>query len=233
MARRLCVIIHAPFEGPGSIADWADMNGVLPQSVPVYEGAALPRASEVDMMVVMGGPMGVNDRDIYPWLAHEMELLSAVIELRKPVLGICLGAQLIAATLGAEVTPNREREIGWYPIGLENRTAAVRFFPNAPTEHTVFHWHGDTFALPDGAVRIARSEACENQGFLYRDHVLALQYHLETTAESLASMVDNSSDYETPGAYVSGRKDLLDGLERHGATNRNIMFGVLDALAAW
>ncbi|HUX12545.1 MAG TPA: type 1 glutamine amidotransferase, partial [Spirochaetia bacterium] len=220
------------FEGPGSIADWADLNGVLPQSVPMYEGGILPRASDVDLVVVMGGSMGANDVENFPWLVPEREFLAEVIELRKPVLGICLGAQLIASALGAAVTPNREREIGWYPVELEHHGAAFDLFPGAPAVHTVLHWHGDTFALPERAVRIARSKACDNQGFLYRDHVLALQYHLETTAESLASMVDNSSDYLAPGTYVSGRKELLDGFERHGSTNRQIMFGVLDALAA-
>ena len=134
----------------------------------------------------MGGPMGIYDHEEHPWLMAEKKIIRQAIDGGKTVLGICLGAQLIADVLGANVYPGPQKEIGWFPI--QRADDAPDFLPD---ELTVFHWHGDTFEIPDGAIRLASSEACENQGFVYNDRVVALQFHMETTPESMEALIEN------------------------------------------
>ena len=171
--------------------------------------------SDVDGLIVMGGPMGITDYDEFPWLAAEKAFIKELIEHNKPVLGICLGAQLIADVLGAEVRPAKNKEIGFYqcrasvplaflsPADLPkagNDRDGRSTFPLI--EFMAFHWHGDTFDIPDGAVRLASSEATENQAFLYKDNVLALQFHLETTEENLLKLYKNASDEITDAPFI-------------------------------
>ncbi len=191
---------HVPFEGLGCIEPWLAENGHAVTCTRLWAGdlfpsigkkqqaltQAAPNLGNVDGLIVMGGPMGIYDTDQHPWLAAEKAFIKEIIDQNKPVLGICLGAQLIADVLGAEVLPGQNKEIGFYPLAGDGE--------HFPEEFMAFHWHGDTFDIPDGAVRLASSEATENQAFLYKDNVLALQFHLETTEESLMALYENCSD---------------------------------------
>lgn len=176
---------HHPEEGPGYVEDWALENGRTVEIAPVYKNGRLPAVSEFDWLVVLGGPMSVYEENEHPWLAKEKALIVQAIEHHKPVVGICLGAQLIAAALGARVYPHGCREIGWFPVTLTEKARASFYFDFLPRSFSVFHWHQDTFDLPDGAFRIASSEACLNQGFQVGDRVLGFQFHMEMTAAML------------------------------------------------
>lgn len=140
---------------------------------------AIPDVSSYDALIILGGPMNVDETHLYPHLKTECHLIEKAIKLNKPVLGICLGAQLIAKSLGAKVFRNKKKEIGWTTI---KKLGAARHFSGfhdfKPCED-VFQWHGDTFELPQGAHHLASSELCENQAFLYGKNVLGLQFHLE------------------------------------------------------
>jgi GMP synthase (glutamine-hydrolysing) len=136
----------------------------------------------------MGGSMGIYDHAEHPWLVKEKEFIRTAIAAQKPVLGICLGAQLIADVLGTRVYSGLQKEIGWFPIHRAENTTEL-----LPTEQTVFHWHGDTFDCPNGATCLASTPTCPNQGFIYKNHVVALQFHLETTPESMQSIIENST----------------------------------------
>ncbi|MBM4001349.1 MAG: amidotransferase [Planctomycetes bacterium] len=190
---------HVPFEGLGTIEAYLVGSGHFVQAARLYDRAALPSTGEFDWLIVMGGPMGVRDEVRYPWLVEEKRLIERAIRDEKRVLGICLGAQLIANVLGAPVYPNGCREIGWYPVTRAPEAEQSPFGSAIPPTLDAFHWHGDTFDLPTGAVHLAASAACARQAFSYGPRVLALQFHLESTPESVASLIENC-----PGDLDSG-----------------------------
>ena len=191
---RIHWIQHVAFEGLGCIGPWLEQNGHEVTCSRLWAGEEFPMSGNIDGLVVMGGPMGVYDEAIYPWLAAEKSFIKQMIDQEKPVLGICLGAQLIAEVLGSKVWKNDHKEIGFFPM--------VGKPPILPTEFTAFHWHGDTFGIPAGAVRLASSEATENQAFLYKDNVLALQFHLETTEASLMQLYENATGELTDAPFI-------------------------------
>ncbi len=185
---------HVPFEGLGCIEPWLAEGCHAVTCTQLWNGALLPPSEGVDGLIVMGGPMGVYDEAVYPWLAAEKAFIKQIIAQNKPVLGICLGAQLIVEVLGAPVTKNWQREIGFFPVRGDESLF--------PAEFMAFHWHGDTFGIPDGAVHLASSAACESQAFVYKDNVLALQFHLETTEASLLALYENGKDEITAGSFM-------------------------------
>lgn len=225
---RVHFLKHVPYEGPGSIADWAEQRGHAFSGTELHAGQALPAQEEIDALVVMGGPMGVADEAQHPWLAPEKRYLRRWIERGRPVLGVCLGAQLIAAVMGARVTRNPHIEIGWYPIRRLPQISMTAYDGILPPTLEVFHWHGDTFGIPDGAIPIAASEACFNQGFVYRDRVLALQFHLEMDEPTLREMLDQTEQSLAPAPYVQSAEEMLARPERFRAM-RSRLFNLLDA----
>ncbi len=220
---------HVGFEGLGSIEKWAREKGHALSCTRLFAGELLPALDLFDLLIVMGGPMGVHDQDEFSWLQGEKDFLRRVIAAGKPVLGVCLGAQLLADVLGAQVTANKEKEIGWFPVervsnvpeGLED------VLPACPT---VFHWHGDTFSLPEKAVRLYSSAACVNQAFVYEKRVIGLQFHLETTPTSAASLVENCRDELVSAPWIQTEEEILAGGARCGEIN-GWMGALLDYLA--
>ncbi|PKL39888.1 MAG: amidotransferase [Spirochaetae bacterium HGW-Spirochaetae-1] len=202
-------IQHVPFEGPAHAAVILRELGMPLSGTRVYAGEALPDPGGVEFLLVMGGPMGVHDGDRYPWLKEEMLFIEKCISRGATVLGICLGAQLIAHVMGAQVRKNPYREIGWFPVTsvpLTDTGPASRLV--LPQRFTAFHWHGDTFDIPRGAVHLARSEACENQAFIYDDRVLGLQFHLESTPESVDLLIENARHELDGSAWVQDAREL-------------------------
>jgi len=219
---------HVPFEGLGSIEAWLQNADYEISTTKFYESAKLPSADEIDLLVIMGGPMSVNDEEEFPWLPLEKQFIRRVIESGKLVLGICLGAQLIADAMGGEVFPNLIKEIGWFPIRPVAKNSNTSFVFPESTE--VFHWHSETFSLPPGAVRIAESSGCRNQAFQIGKSVIGIQFHLETTPESTRELVFNCRDVLVPSCYVQCEEDILSqSLESCSATNQ-LMGNVLSYL---
>lgn len=205
---RVHYLQHVPFEGLGSIQEWLEEEGCEVTATKLYESSTLPTPADFDLLIILGGPMGVNDEEQYPWLRIEKQLIKKAIDANKAVLGICLGAQLLAASQGESVYPNRRKEIGWFPVeGIPNADDSVYTFPESLE---VFHWHGDTFDLPAGAKHIARSEACENQAFQLGDRVIGLQFHLETTEEAAQSIISNCRQELLTSIYVQPEEAILD-----------------------
>ncbi len=205
---KLHYLQHVPFEGLGYIEEWARSRNIEISCTRLFDNETLPDTDCFDWLVVMGGPMGIHDHDEHPWLAEEKRCIKEAIEAGKTIVGICLGAQLIADVLGAKVYPGPHKEIGWYPI---RRTSdAPEWFPG---EITVFHWHGDTFDLPEDAIHLASSDACKNQGFLYRGRVLALQFHMESTHQSVEDLVENCADELTVGPYIQSAMQIQSAFD--------------------
>lgn len=226
---RALFLQHVPFEGPGSIEAWLASRAAALGVTRLFANEPLPPLEDVDFVIAGGGPMSVNDEADLPWLRAEKQFIREAIERGTPVLGICLGAQLIASSLGARVHANPVREIGWFPVhATPVPDGCFRF----PSQCTVFHWHGETFDLPEGAVRLARSEACANQAFQIGRRAIGLQFHLETTPQSAASLIENSRHEMTPGLFVQTEADLAAvPAGRYPAINA-LMEQVLDYLTA-
>lgn len=217
---------HVPFENLGSIQTVLKKNGHTLTSTHLYKGDNLLSVNDLDLLIVMGGPMSVSDENIYPWLKAEKQFIKEAIKSGKKVLGICLGAQLIAEVLGAEVHKNKYREIGWFNVEITEEAAQTALSDILPDSFEAFHWHGDTFEIPAGAIHIAQSEACKNQGFIFDNRVLALQFHLETTPESAEALLKNCRDELDGSKYVQNEKEIYSDREKFLKIN-SVMTSVL------
>ena len=206
---RAQVFEHAPFESPANLAVWLRQRGAALATTRLWAGDPLPAPEAFDWLLVMGGAMNADEEERYPWLAPEKRAIERAIAARKHVIGVCLGSQLIARVLGAKVTRNRHPEIGWFPIERAEGAQATPVGRALPARAEVFHWHGDTFALPEGAVQLARSAATEQQGFSYGDRVLALQFHPEMTRETVLAFADSSPEELVPGPWIQTREAML------------------------
>jgi GMP synthase-like glutamine amidotransferase len=181
---RVLAFRHVPFEHLGLIADALAARAIECRYVDLYESAEAPSAENVDGLIFMGGPMSVND-DL-PYIRKELRLIEEAVAQGKPVLGVCLGSQLIAKALGARVYKNAVKEIGWYPVRFTEAAGDDRLFAGLNGPELVFHWHGETFDLPPAAALLASSEACRHQAFRVGANVYGLQFHLEVTPEMIA-----------------------------------------------
>jgi len=214
-------IQHVPFEGLGSIAPWLAARGARVTSTPVFDDPVFPAADDFDWLIVMGGPMGANDDALHPWLAPEVALIAEAVAAGKVVLGICLGAQLVARALGARVYANDEPEIGWFPVGAPEGPGGDDGGPlRLPIE--ALHWHGDTFELPPGAVHLAESAGCRHQAFRVGHRVLALQFHLEMTAAGVHGMMEACRDEIRAAPFIQAEEEILGDEGRFRRINREM-----------
>lgn len=210
---QLHFIRHVSYEGLGHIRPWAEVHGFQISETRPYAGEAFPAPSTLGMLVVLGGPMGACDEDRYPWIAREKRFLEQALRAETPTLAICLGAQLMADVLGAEVRRNPQAEIGWHTIESVAEADALGatdvLTPFFTPGVEVLQWHYDTFDLPAGAVHLARSEACEQQAYSWGDHLVAVQFHPEMTWQEVATLVERDAPLPA-GEYVSDPAALLD-----------------------
>lgn len=229
---RVHAITHADFEGPGLIADWAQERGhALTQTLALTED--YPAPSDIDMLVIMGGPMAADDESSNPWLHREKHYIAEVIEADHLVLGICLGAQILAEVCGGGIGRNPVREIGWYPVTLTDAGRADPVFAGFRDGLVAGHWHGDRFDVPGSAELCLSSDACANQAFsLVGGRVVGLQFHLEWTEESVFDLVEHCATDFDGGPFVMDAAQLLEGARTHSQGCREALWGLLDAMAA-
>jgi GMP synthase (glutamine-hydrolysing) len=239
----LIVLQHLDLEGPGRIGDLARERGWRVDVRELHRGAELPTDLAPDaVLLVMGGPMGVGDVDDprFPFLAREADLLRRILPAGKPVLGVCLGAQLMAHALGAEVAPllvgdppQRHREVGWGAVGF---CAGDPVLAGLPAALEVLHWHGDTFALPAGAVRLAETLACPQQMFRYGTRAFGLQFHIEVEAAEIARWVHEDAAFVlAANGKAGGARILADTqriMPRHRPAGDRLINNLLDALTS-
>ena len=222
---RAYVLQHVPFEELGNIEPWLVQQNAEIHYCRLYANDPLPDVHDVDLLIVLGGPMSVNDKSHYPWLVAEKAFLAQAIAAEKPIVGICLGAQLIASCQGARIYSNYAKEIGWFDI---TAVAASGDVLPLPTSMHVFHWHGETFELPANAVLLANSVACNNQIFQLGKQVIGLQCHLETTEENARSMVLHCADELTGGSFIQDADAILSASEAQYQQLAEWMATVLD-----
>lgn len=245
MTIRIHALYHVDFEELSYIKQWADNRGHRITVTRFYENDPLPAQDSFDWLVVMGGPMSIHDESDFQWLADEKSFIQQSINDGKTVIGVCLGAQLIADSLGAKVAPSGIKEVGWLPIQLTEQGLAHPLLADLPkNEFTVFHWHGDGFECPKGATPIATSHTWANQGFIYQTPkhvelgtwVLGWQCHFEVTNKSMVDMVSHGQTYiqeamiDHPDSVQAADEILAIG-DTYMADNNAWLSTMLDKLA--
>lgn len=209
---RVAIIQHVPFEGPGLIGEWLRQRQFAARTFHPYAGDTLPQPDDFDLLVIMGGPMSVHDAGELPWLAAEKQLLGAAIAAGKRLLGVCLGGQLLAESLGASVRVGEQAEIGWWPMEKSPQASQSPLGRMLPQQLMALHWHGETFDLPQEALPLYRSAVCANQGFVWQERVVALQCHLESTPESVNALLDACPEDLARAGAVQDAAAIRDGL---------------------
>jgi GMP synthase-like glutamine amidotransferase len=225
---RVHILQHVIFEGIGSISQWLEAQKTVISRTRFFADEPLPSLESLDMIIAMGGPMSANDDAKLPWLPIEKQFIRDAIGGGIPVLGICLGAQLIANAMGAAVFRNPVKEIGWYPV---RSVPTPEGWFQLPESFSPFHWHGETFDLPAGAIRLAKSDACENQAFQIGRNAIGLQFHLETTLESASALIENCRDELVPGPYIQSEPELRSTPPHFYQAANSVMNDVLSYLA--
>ena len=226
---RIACFKHVSFEGPASIAGWASSRGHSLEEIDIFDGTELPKPDQFDMLLVMGGPMNIYQETEFPWLAGEKQAISDAVAEGKYIVGICLGAQLVADVLGGPVRRGNDVEIGWLPIRRSD------FCPEQlpmPEEIRVYHWHGDTFTLPPESALIASSVGCANQIFLQKEQILGLQCHLETTPESVKALIGACSNEIVDGKYIQSAEEMLNEPNATFEQMHDALFAMLDHLTS-
>lgn len=230
---------HIVGEGLGSPESWLkrhDATVTVTEFFGLAQGDAnitLPHLDEVDLLIIMGGEMSVNDEDLYPWLVVEKRWIRHFIELGKPVVGLCLGGQLIASCLGATVKKNHVKEIGWWPVRSRDVLPSTHDIFHFPNSITALSWHGDTFDLPEGALWLAESDACAHQAFQYSARVLGFQFHPEITQKNLKMFLSDNG-YDTMSqdgninTYIQTASQMLDVLEERFHPANQLLESALD-----
>jgi GMP synthase-like glutamine amidotransferase len=223
---RACVFQHIQFEDLGCIEPWLITHRYTVATTRFFAGDAIPDIDTVDFLIILGGPMSINDEHIFPWLIEEKHFTKKMMERKKPVLGICLGAQIIASALGAAVYPNREKEIGWFSIQAAQQSPDKDIF-RFPDSILVFHWHGETFDLPAGAVRLAQNAACTNQAFQIGEHAIGLQFHLEMLPRNIGAIVQHCGSELVPSKYIQQEQNILSAPPAYTMATNAVMEDVL------
>jgi len=223
------ILQHVGFENPGSIVVWAKEKQFPLSFTRFSRGESLPKPGSFDLLVVMGGPMSIFDEAEYPWIKEEKLFIKKAISSGKKVLGICLGAQFIADALGAKVFPNHDKEIGWFNLQKAGETKHPLLDEFPETTLPAFHWHGDTFETPKGAIRLFESEATKNQAFIFENRIVALQFHWEVKPENVELLLQHSAADLTPGPYVQS-PDTLQNQTEYFELSRKYLGRVTDYL---
>ena len=224
----LHILQHAPKEDPGLIREWAVLRRWELHTVHVYRGEELPEPEGAPNLMLLGGPMNIYQHRDHPWLVSEKQMLARYVEAGSHLFGICLGAQLLADILGAKVTQNSVKEMGWFPV---NFTLEARVhFPHLPESLTSLHWHGDTFSLPPDSVRLACSQGCPEQGFFWKNRVLGLQFHPEACPSSFAKFTTGDLEGIQPDEFVQDSQSLAAGYLIYPLQAKKVFFTLLDIL---
>lgn len=223
------ILQHASYEKPGSILDWLESVGHNYQIINLHQNDPLPQRKNEDALIIMGGPMNVYEENRYAWLKGEKQFIGEWIEARNRVLGICFGSQLNAAALCAIVKRNSATEIGWFKVTIDQTNLPHQYQNVFPESFIGFHWHGDTFEIPAGAISFASSEATISQGYAFKNHVIGLQFHPEITQLVMEGFIENDiDDLLSESVFVQTAEEM----QKHPGNfneNKRIMFRLLDS----
>ncbi|HEX9296386.1 MAG TPA: gamma-glutamyl-gamma-aminobutyrate hydrolase family protein [Polyangiaceae bacterium] len=235
-AAHVLVVQHVAHETPGLVEPALRAKDIERRFVRPFAGDRVPEdAADAVGLVVLGGPMGVYESERYPHLRDEMRLIERTLRAGCPVLGICLGSQLLAHVLGAAVTKGQRKEVGWHRVTLGEAALSDPLFKTVESSFVAFHWHGDRFDLPKGATHLVGSELTQNQAFRYGSYAYGLLLHLELDAEMIAGMVqafpaDLEDTGQSPEGILEGAREHLGPLSERGS---RVLAGWADLVAAY
>ena len=224
---RALVLQHIECEPPGVYEDVLVERGVEIERVELDRGEPLPPWRDVDAVIAMGGPMSVNDDADHPWLTDEKRTIAEAVRAGVPFWGVCLGVQLLAASLGARVYPGPQPEVGLMPVTLSEEALADPVFAELPREVLTLQWHGDTFDLPEGATVLAGSPVCPNQAFRWGERAYGVQFHLEVSTEmakewaAVPAYEESLERVKGPGALprlIGDLEEAAEGMRTRGRT---------------
>lgn len=211
----ILIFKHVPFEGPGTFQDAFKERGIRYREINFYEEAAPANLDGCRGLIIMGGPMNVYEEKESPFLKDEDRLIKEALSKKLPMIGVCLGAQLMAKAAGAKVAKGKKKEIGWYPLHLTEEASDDPVFRDIPREIEVFQWHGDTFDIPKGAIRLASSDLFPNQAFRIGDNAYAFQFHIEVTEEIIREWIGiNEEELTSVKDYIDSKKVLAESREK-------------------
>ena len=211
---KVWVLQHIECETLGTIANSLQSAGISAQHIRTFEGQSVPKKmGDAAGLIVMGGPMVVYEQDRHPFLRQEIGLIDQALRGEKPVLGICLGSQLLAAALGARVTKGKKKEIGWHGVTLKEAAKSDPLWMGVEPSFIAYHWHGDIFELPSGAVSLGSSELTKCQVFRYGHHAYGFLFHIEITEMMIKEMVKTLRD-ELQEAAIDGR-EMIEKAKEH------------------
>lgn len=200
---------HVPFEGLGKIEEWANSKGHSLKKTAFFTDFKQPDWENIHWLIVMGGPMSTDELALHPWLKQEKIWIEQALHRGIKVLGICLGAQLIADVLGAKVYPNQNKEIGWHSVTMTEAGCKDLLFSSFPQTFTVFQWHGDTFTAPAGTTHLVQSPYCAGQAFNYQNQAWGLQFHLEINTNTIQELLKHCANDLAPGPSVQSQEEIL------------------------
>ncbi|MDA8743046.1 type 1 glutamine amidotransferase [Rubripirellula amarantea] len=224
---RVLVIQHTAVDSPGVVTNWMNQKQVEHTLLRLDRGDEIPFTFDADALMCFGGPQALHLPDLPTWVEQEKNLMRHFIENGRKVLGVCLGAQMLASALGAPTFRNAEPEVGWHKI---EKVSGSSVFADLPDQAKVLHWHQNTFALPEGAVHLYQSKACVNQGFAMSDLAVGFQFHPEVTEQTIRYFLQVSGLVRKSGDYVQSREFIeKNTAENLGPMNR----WFLDFLQSW
>lgn len=217
----IAVLQHVECETLGMMENIFRENNIDFSYIQTFNGDTIPvDLDDFNALIIMGGPMGVYEYDKFPFISDEITLVKNCLQTKKPILGICLGSQLLASALGSDIVPGPAKEIGWYKIHLDNQSNNDPLFHDFDDSFTAFLWHGDIFDLPPDATKLASSDLTDCQAFKFGTNAYGLLFHLETTRQIALNMVDKFKD-EIKEQNITD-DSLLDNLDNRIANLSNI-----------
>ncbi|MEO7531217.1 MAG: amidotransferase [Sediminibacterium sp.] len=210
---RIHCLQHVAFETPGTIVEWAVINNhVITYTFLFEKDCPFPSLTDFDLLLIMGGYMNVGEEEKFPWLKQEKKFIKDAIDAGKKIVGICLGAQLIAASLHSAVYKGKEKEIGFFPVQFSTAAQNSKVFNHFLSPYPLFHWHGDTFDLPENAAVIASTDVCKHQAYFISPNIIGLQFHLEMNANTIEQMLLHDEDeLREPGKYIQSIEEIKNG----------------------
>ena len=208
---RLHLIEHDPdYFNETNITLWAKKKGYHVTKTEVFNQQRLPQLDDFDWLMIMGGSQHIWQEEANPWIIGEKKFIREALTTGKNILGVCLGAQLVAESLGSEVFTNIHEEIGWHEVSVSREGKDTFLFRDIPDRFMTFHWHSDHFSLPSGCTRLASSEPTQNQAFIHESYpVVGLQFHPEYTRAIVESYADQYGHEWVPAPFVTGKEDVL------------------------
>jgi len=222
------ILQHTDYEDAGYVETWLAQQNAEVEHVYLFQPEhKFPAPETFDLLVICGGPMGAYEEDIHPFLVAEKAFIKSAIETGKKVLGLCLGGQLIASCLGAQVHKNPQPEIGWFELTTQNKEAEVFHFPDT---FRIMEWHYDTFDLPDGAVLLASSAACKNQAYQIGKNIIGTQCHPEMTAEDIRFLINTYLEDAGKSEGIQDFDTINTGVDKYAANANRLMADILQYL---